>query len=307
MASPPDRPSGRIPFGSPRVAGPQPAEALHARVRGRLAERLDPARLKRLPPSFAHQEVCRLIETILDSEAPQLSRWERDQLIDELVHDTLGFGPLEELFNDTSVREILILGPQTVLCRKKELPEEQAWLPTNVRFRDREHLQHILDKARSQAEPLTAWRPPTAACDVQMENGFRLIAITPPPLLNLPSYVVFVRGEGDGLSPKARSGFVPLSATHRPASPSPPQHPPPPPALEPQPESDALATLRDRITEHIRARLASHGVADPRRLELRDLHRVIAAYVQEFTASESLSLEDDLHKRLVQEILAQLR
>src|SRR5205814_976250 len=81
-----------------------------------------------------------------------------------------GFGPLEELFPDPTVKEILVLGPDAVVVRR-----EHGWTPTNVKFRDAEHIQEVLDRAGLLGETVSPGLH-TSALDVRLSTGFRVVA-----------------------------------------------------------------------------------------------------------------------------------
>ena len=86
-----------------------PMHDLRRRLHGRIAERIDPVRNRYKPLSLLRREATRVIEQYFDTECPLLTRSERDGLITEIIAGAPGVGPLEELFRDPAVCEILIL------------------------------------------------------------------------------------------------------------------------------------------------------------------------------------------------------
>src|SRR5262245_5212171 len=115
--TPPQPPSGTTRFPGARQPGGT-VEAVRARVQARLAEKLDPARLRRMPASIMVQDVKRTVEQLVEQEGSRLGRLERDLLIEDMLRDAIGFGPLEELFRDPAVNEVLVINHQTVLCQR---------------------------------------------------------------------------------------------------------------------------------------------------------------------------------------------
>ena len=166
-----------------------PAVELRRKAHARLAERIDPFRSRFKPLSLVRQDAKRVLEQFLDAEHPILTRGERDRLIEEVLGETLGFGPLEELFRDEAVKEILVLAPAQVIARKGE-----AWQPTSVRFRDTEHLRTALSKLVEAGEALVPGPAPTGGFDVRLSNGFRVLAVTPPGVMDTLPIALFVRG-----------------------------------------------------------------------------------------------------------------
>ena len=63
------------------------------------------------------RDIRRVIEHLCDTENPLLNRIEREKLIEEILDETLGFGPLEILLKDPTISDILVNGPHKVLRR----------------------------------------------------------------------------------------------------------------------------------------------------------------------------------------------
>ena len=61
----------------------------------RLVERLDFTRVNDLTRDAMRRDIRRVIEHLCDTENPLLNRIEREKLIEEVLDETLGFGPLE--------------------------------------------------------------------------------------------------------------------------------------------------------------------------------------------------------------------
>lgn len=296
---PPTRPSGSFP--TPAVRGPGSAaglpvyEIVKARVLVRLHDRLDPGKSRRMPQSLFQQTARQLVEQTIEAEGGRLGRADRDRLAEEVLGEAFGLGPLEELFRDPTVKEILVLGPQAVVVRRDE-----GWVPTNVKFRDEEYLRVILGRAGTQGEPAAAGLP-GSAIDVKLANGFRLVAVLPPAVLGTPATAVFVRADGPAPVPAA-----PLSAntgTFPALSAGTGRMPTPAPRESPVPGAQTLSRYRVKVTERIIVKLASLGVYDLSVVEVGELQRLIAAVVQEYCAAEKVYLSDTDQGRLTLEIL----
>ena len=74
-----------------------------------------------------------------------LNRSERERLVDEVMDETLGLGPLETLLKDPTVNDILINGPNHVYVERQGVMER-----TPVAFRDGDHLLQIIDRIVSR-------------------------------------------------------------------------------------------------------------------------------------------------------------
>src|SRR6478672_849241 len=80
------------------------------------------------------------IRTRLDEE-PGISREDRERLVEELVDDILGHGPLERLLADDTVSEIMVNGPADIWIEREGILHR-----TMVRFNDESHLRRIINK-----------------------------------------------------------------------------------------------------------------------------------------------------------------
>jgi hypothetical protein len=339
----PQRPSGSHP--AARKSGPfgfpqAPYEAVKRRVLDKLEERLDMSASKRMPQSLLRQSLRQHAEQIADQEARGFAKADRDRLIDEVLAELLGYGPLEELFADPAVREVMVTGPGTVIARR----DLAQWLPTSVKFRDEEHVRATLDRIATHADPVGPVMASMVVFDMKLPNGFRALAMIPPEALAQPATATFLRqttipvpvaapkkdasGALPGLSATASTshGTIKTVPASVPASPRAPGSglvtTPPPRASAADPVSgstftsptvsasaahDLLARHRTRITERLLAKFASLKVFDLTRFDPNELRKVISAYVSEYAGTEKVYLSDTDQGRLTLEILTSLR
>ena len=155
-------------------------EDLRKRATTRLAERIDLTKSKFKPLSLLRQDARRILDQLLDQDAPTMGREDRDKFVDEILAQSQGFGPLEELFRDESVTEFMTMAFNQIISRKGE-----SWLPTSVQFRDAEQYRQILvgfadhDPLRtSSTHPVTMrrCRPASASsrsCRLRSSNNRR--------------------------------------------------------------------------------------------------------------------------------------
>lgn len=194
----PQRPSG----GYPAAQGPksgiisaggstQSFEAIKIKVLAKLEDRMDPSTSKRMPVSLLRQSLRTYAEQIADQEARGLSKPDRERLVDEVLAELLGYGPLEELFNDPTVREVMVCGPHAVIVRR----DQGGWIPCHVRFRDDDHLNAAIDRLATHADPVGGITTSVNTFDLKLPNGFRVIAVLPPPALGVAATIAFVRVE----------------------------------------------------------------------------------------------------------------
>src|SRR4051794_20793483 len=63
-------------------------------------------------------EVRRLAEDLCRSSPDLLSLGERDRMVNEVINEAFGLGPLESLMRDPTVSDILINGPKAVFVER---------------------------------------------------------------------------------------------------------------------------------------------------------------------------------------------
>ena len=270
---------------------PDPHHAVRRKAHARLAPLTDPARSRHKPLSLLRLEARRLLEQFLDADCPTLPRTERTQLADEVLAEAPGLGPLEDLFRDPAVQEVMAVAPGQVLARKAD-----TWTPTSVRFRDVEHLRRALTRYAEAGVPVAP--AGSGAFDVWLGNGFRAVAVLPPEVMDLSPTAAFVRGERP--APTVEPAAQPPS---RPAVEATGTVRIPPPAERPVPP-DLYAPVRQQVTRRIVTRLASAGVHDVNRIPLPDLRKIVLAYVEEVCEAERLWSDAAFRERLALEILA---
>jgi hypothetical protein len=157
-----------------------PRKKAHAR----LADRIDLARNRHKPLSILRAEGKRTLEQFYDQEGTALTRSDRDRLVEDILAESVGFGPLEEAFRDDAVKEILVLSAATILGRKAD-----DWMPLSGRFRDDDQLRTVLARWADAGEAYVAGAGSSGGFDVRLANGFRAVATLPPAVLEVPPQV----------------------------------------------------------------------------------------------------------------------
>jgi pilus assembly protein CpaF len=93
-------------------------ESLKRLIHGKLVEKLDLSRLGELEGDTLRREIRLVVEHLCDTENPLLNRSERERLIEEVLDETFGFGPLEILLKEPGIADIMINGPKDVFVEK---------------------------------------------------------------------------------------------------------------------------------------------------------------------------------------------
>lgn len=171
------------PLGGPTraVDSKEPSfEELKQRIHSKLVDKLDLSKVGQLAGDVLRREIRLVVEHLCDSENTMLNRSERERLIDEVLDETFGLGPLEALLKDPAVSDILINGPKNVYVERRGKLEK-----TTVTFRDNEHLLQIIDRIISKVGRRVDETCPMV--DARMPDGSRFNAIIPPLALDGPA------------------------------------------------------------------------------------------------------------------------
>jgi pilus assembly protein CpaF len=155
-------------------------EELKRLIHGKLVDKLDLSRVSDLAGDTLRREIRLVVERLCDTENPLLNRMERERLIDEVLDETFGFGPLEMLLKDPTISDILINGPHKIYVERRGKLEK-----TDVKFRDNDHLLQIIDRIVSKVGRRVDETSPMV--DARLPDGSRVNAIIQPLALDGPT------------------------------------------------------------------------------------------------------------------------
>jgi pilus assembly protein CpaF len=162
-------------------------QEMKARLHRTLINRMDLTKLSTLTPDQVHAEVSRLAESVLAQEAMPLSVSERERLVNDVQHELFGLGPLEPLLKDPTISDILVNSHDTIYIERRGRIE-----PTNVRFKDDEHLMRVIERIVSSVGRRIDESSPMV--DARLQDGSRVNAIIPP--LSIDGPVLSIRRFG---------------------------------------------------------------------------------------------------------------
>ena len=153
-----------------------------------ILDRIDLERLKRLTAEQFKHELALLIQRIIEEERIVLNQSERHNLVLDIQHEMLGFGPLEPLLSDPTVSDILVNTCSRVYVERRGKLEL-----TEVTFHDNAHLMKIIEKIVSRVGRRVDESSPMV--DARLPDGSRVNAIIPPlavdgPILSIRRFSV---------------------------------------------------------------------------------------------------------------------
>ena len=133
------------------------------------------------------RELRRGIEDLCRFRADLLSQTEQERLINEVIDETLGLGPIDPLLRDPTISDILIDGPKRVYIERRGRLED-----TGIKFHDDAHLVEIIQRIVSKVGRRLDESSPMV--DARLEDGSRVNAVIRP--LALDGALVSIRRFG---------------------------------------------------------------------------------------------------------------
>ncbi|MDX1963187.1 MAG: CpaF family protein [Pirellulales bacterium] len=152
-------------------------DLLKRRIHSKLVDKLDLTKIGDLEGDVLRREIRLVVEHLCDSEDTMLNRVERDKLVDEVLDETFGLGPLELILKDNTISDIMINGPKNIYVERRGKMEKSP-----VQFRDNQHLLQIIDRIVSRVGRRVDEVCPMV--DARLPDGSRVNAIIPPLALD---------------------------------------------------------------------------------------------------------------------------
>ncbi len=145
----------------------------------KLIEKIDLQTIEKLPREQLRDELRLILNQLLALSDLPLNRVEREQMVEELLDEVTGLGPLEPLLADTTISDLMVNGYAT--CYIERFGKLEL---TPVRFRDNAHLQQIITRIVSRVGRRIDESSPMA--DARLPDGARVNAIIPPLAIDGP-------------------------------------------------------------------------------------------------------------------------
>ena len=161
-------------------SGGPSSEAYHLRDRVQrklLAEADGDVNLSHLPQM--RQMIETLFNQILAEENLLYSRAVRSQLLEWVIADILGYGPLEPLLQDPTITEVMVNGHERVYVERHGRIEK-----TPITFENDDHLMRIIDRIVAPLGRRVDEASPMV--DARLPSGYRVNATIPPLSLDGP-------------------------------------------------------------------------------------------------------------------------
>ena len=169
-----------------------PVEQLKIDLHRKLIDRLDLAALERVKDeAVLATQIRHAVGEFLRNEPTPLSAAEREEVVEQILYEVTGLGPIEPLFRDATITDILVNGPKDVYVERRGRLSRMPQV-----FRDDAHLLAVIDRIVSRVGRRVDESSPMV--DARLPDGSRVNAIIPP--LSLDGPVLSIRRFGAGIS-----------------------------------------------------------------------------------------------------------
>jgi len=187
-AVPKARPTDTAP---PVAAAPRPPAAgeappaftaakvqIHAKLIERFADQIDSSN-----KVGVREKIVELADEYFRTTAMTMTKTDKERLVDSVLDDVLGLGPLEALLADPNITEIMANHPKQIYVEKSGEPALSA-----VTFESERQMRQVIDRIVS----LVGRRvdESTPICDARLKDGSRVNVVIPPIALKGPCLTI---------------------------------------------------------------------------------------------------------------------
>jgi len=153
---------------------------MKAKIHSQILQEIDLESLNKLQEKIARTRVGDAIRELLHRDRTPLALSERERMVNEIVDELFGLGPIEPLLADAAVSDILVNGPDRIYIERGGVLEK-----TDLFFNDSNHLMRIIDRIVSRVGRRVDESSPMV--DARLPDGSRVNAVIPPLALDGPS------------------------------------------------------------------------------------------------------------------------
>jgi pilus assembly protein CpaF len=212
------RPAGRAPgSGTPTPTQPQASlytplrtadsklsavDQLKVDLHRRLIDRLDLDALEQISSETElTSQIRKAVLEFIREEATPLSQREREEIVEQIIYEVTGLGPIEPLFRDPTISDILVNGARQIYVeRAGRLVRVQA------SFRNDAHLLAVIDRIVSRVGRRVDEASPMV--DARLPDGSRVNAVIPPLALDGPVLSIRRFGTDVGATQLVQNGTL---------------------------------------------------------------------------------------------------
>ena len=156
---------------------------LRVQLQTKIINNLDP-RLDLSDVKAVRSNIEEMFNRYVDDEGVVITRVERQRMLDQIVDEILGFGPIQPLLNDDTITEVMVNGPFRVYVERKGKLQL-----SDVTFQSDDHVMRVIERIIAPIGRRVDESKPYE--DARLPDGSRVNIIIPPLALNGP--VVTIR------------------------------------------------------------------------------------------------------------------
>ena len=160
---------------------------IKSKIHHKLLSSLNPEQLRTLNKESVRAQIGGVVERLVGDEGIPMTLAERERVIEEILDEVFGLGPLEPLLKDPTISDILVNGFDNVYVERGGRMVE-----TNIRFKDANHVRLIIERIVSAIGRRIDDSSPIV--DARLADGSRVCAVIPP--LSLIGPVISIRRYG---------------------------------------------------------------------------------------------------------------
>jgi pilus assembly protein CpaF len=151
---------------------------IHAKLIEKFADEIDSSN-----KAGVREKIVELAEEYFRTTAMTMTKNDKERLVESVLDDVLGLGPLEALLADPSITEIMANHPKQIYVEKSGEPILSA-----VTFESERQMRQVIDRIVS----LVGRRvdESTPICDARLKDGSRVNVVIPPIALKGPALTI---------------------------------------------------------------------------------------------------------------------
>ena len=146
---------------------------LKIHIHEKLLDILNLGALDKITRPELRAELAPMIRTLLNEDGVALNMTEYEALVDEVIDEVMGLGPLEPFLKDPTVSDILVNSYENVFVER-----EGRLVKTHARFKDERHLMRIIQKIVGAVGRRVDESQPWV--DARLPDGSRVNVLVPP-------------------------------------------------------------------------------------------------------------------------------
>src|SRR5438045_3679934 len=178
----PPKPPAEGPLSQSAAPARDAQRDVRSRLQSRIINNLDP-RLDLSDAKAVKSSIEEMFNKFIDEEGIVVTRVERQRMLEQIMDEILGFGPIQPLLNDDTITEIMVNGPfRTYVERKGKLQL------SDVTFVSDEHVSRVIERIIAPIGRRVDEAKPYE--DARLPDGSRVNIIIPPLALNGPTVTI---------------------------------------------------------------------------------------------------------------------